>query len=388
MTSPAGVVLVTGEYPPQPGGVGDYTERLRGALEQAGLSTRVITRRTRNAAEPAEPGVARTVTGWDIRAVAAIARAAPRHGVVHVQFQAGAFDLRGEICLLPLVLRRFRPDVASVATFHDVRIPYLFPKAGRMRGAALRTLARTSHATLAADPADLRWLGPGVTGYVVPIGSNVRNVPPPDFDRAGFRARLGLAPTDLAVAYFGFLNRTKGLATLLAAFRAVVERTPGARLFLLGGQGLASNATHRAAAATFAGELGSLAEWVVQPGYLADERDLSAYLLSADVALLPYDDGASMRRGSMLACAEHGLPIVTTEGPGLTDLLRATVRARPAGDAAGLATEVLAVVTQPGLAARLRDASQALAASVAWPAIARRHLEVYAEASRRAWAAG
>src|SRR5207237_4253820 len=50
---------------------------------------------------------------------------------------------------------------------------------------------------------------------------------------------------------------------------------------------------------------------VIQTGWL-DPAALSSYLLAADVALLPYADGASGRRGSLLACAEHRLPIVST----------------------------------------------------------------------------
>ena len=80
------------------GGVGDYTDRLRHALAAAGWPSSVLTRRQ--------------VRHWDARALAWLLRAAPRDGVVHIQFQAGAFDLLGDVCLMPSLLRRVRPACA------------------------------------------------------------------------------------------------------------------------------------------------------------------------------------------------------------------------------------------------------------------------------------
>ncbi|MCX6023909.1 MAG: hypothetical protein NTZ05_19705, partial [Chloroflexi bacterium] len=40
--------------------------------------------------------------------------------------------------------------------------------------------------------------------------------------------------------------------------------------------------------------------------------EVSAHLLAADAAVLPFTDGASFRRTSLLAMLAHGLPLVTT----------------------------------------------------------------------------
>ena len=44
--------------------------------------------------------------------------------------------------------------VPVVVTFHDLRVPYLFPKAGRLRPAAVTHLARAAAGVIATDPAD------------------------------------------------------------------------------------------------------------------------------------------------------------------------------------------------------------------------------------------
>jgi glycosyltransferase involved in cell wall biosynthesis len=227
---------------------------------------------------------------------------------------------------------------------------------------------------IAADERDLEQLGgPSERQHLVPIGSNVRCSPPPDYDREAFRLRLGLEPTTLVVAYFGLLNASKGLDLLVDVFERVVRGRPDARLMLLGGEVGASDPTDRQTAARLRQRLASAGGRVIQTGWLA-ETELSAYLLAADVALLPYADGASPRRGSLLACAEHGLPIVSTL-PASTTIADAIHPVEPVAES--LAAAVLEVADNPSLCARLREASRCLADRVSWPPIADAHIAIY-----------
>ncbi len=380
MPEPTPVLLVAGEYPPDRGGVADYTVRLRAALAQHGIESAVLTR----ARSPeAEASVHRLVRTWNAASLGLLARLPARSSIVHLQYQAAAFGLRGEMCLAPSVLRLLRPDVRVVTTFHDARVPYLFPRAGRLRRAAVGVMARFSHAVLAADSTDLRQLGgPSPRHHHVPIGTNVPCRPPAGFDREAVRRGLGLHPGALAVGYFGFLNASKGLETLLKTFEQVGCQEPSARLVLLGGATGASDPTDGGTAAAFATRLQPFAGRVARLGYLAPEQ-LSAHLLALDVALLPYQDGASLRRGSLLACAEHGLPIITTTGVGLESPLADAVLAAPPGDARALAQAVLAVAKDAALRRRLAQGSARLARAVHWEEIARRHVEIYAAVGAR-----
>jgi polysaccharide biosynthesis protein PslF len=369
------VLLVSGEYPPDVGGLADYTACLRRELLERGLQVSVLTRQRR---EAAEPGVTRVVSRWDARSLVHLLRLAPRGGIVHVQFQAAAFDLLGDICLAPLLLRS---RARVVTTFHDARAPYVFPKAGRLRGLAVRLMARTSSAVLASDARDLCALrAPRSRSYVVPIGSNVACDPPPDYERDAFRAQLGLSRDDLGVVYFGLLNASKGLSTLVAAWQRILQVEPRARLLLLGGPVGASDPTDRRTADQVTRELERFGPSVVRTGYLAP-RDLSAHLLAADVALLPYADGASPRRGSLLACAAHSLPIVTT-APAAAGLGQ-VILAKPADDAEALARAVVRVAREPACRERLRRGATDLAEQTAWHHIADQHVAIYTSLSVR-----
>jgi glycosyltransferase involved in cell wall biosynthesis len=351
------ILFVTGEYPPDLGGVGDYTARLRTGLEQGGWLTDVVTRRQ--------------VGRWDARSLLWLLRHAPRHGIVHIQYQAAAFDLLGDICLLPSLLRRLRPQLRTVTTFHDARLPYLFPRANGLRPKALQLLARTSDVVIAADSRDLRTLGgPSPRHVQIPIGSNIPCQPPAGYERAAFRRELALSQDDLTVVYFGTLNSSKGASLVLDAFAAIRRQQPRARLLLLGGEASASDPNDRRSASMLRERIDRLGTAVIRTGWLAAGQ-LSAYLLAGDVALLPFLDGASARRGSLLACAEHGLPIVSSE-PAAAEV-RAYIEA-VALDPAELAGAVLGVWRQPG---KLRAGSRALASEVSWPHLAAQHVDVY-----------
>ncbi|MBV9327875.1 MAG: glycosyl transferase family 1 [Chloroflexi bacterium] len=351
------ITFVSGEYPPDVGGLGDYTLRLREALTNRGCLSRVVSRRQ--------------VRRWNARSTLWLLRHAPGTGIVHIQYQAAAYDLLGDICLVPGLLRGLRPRVRTVATFHDLRVPYLFPKAGALRPVAIRLLARTSHAAIAADQRDIAALRQVTRAtFQVAIGPNVVRNPPDGYERAAFRRSLGLEPDDLALVYFGLLNASKGLDLLLSAFECIRTWRPGARLLMLGGPAGASDPTDRTTGGSLRARLGRLGAAAIQTGWLPP-RELSGYLLAGDVALLPYVDGASARRGSLLACAEHGLPIVSTQPAGLE--VAGHVQAVESR-AAALAEAVLSAAADP---APLAERSRALADRMSWPRIATDHLTIY-----------
>ena len=146
---------------------------------------------------------------------------------------------------------------------------------------------------------------------LIPIGSNIAVAPPEGYDRAAWRARLGIGADATLLAFFGLISRTKGLDTLLDA----LARLP-ARFHLLVIGGAATAPEDRAYAEAIRQQIVELGldQRVTITGHCA-EADVSAHLLAADIAALPFADGASFRRGSLLAALAHGLAVVTTGRP-------------------------------------------------------------------------
>src|SRR5262245_38390459 len=120
------VVQLTAEYPPAPGGVGDYTRRLGAALCTEQLEASVWTMRAGRLIEvdPAEAGQRRSdrdlgPSDWGWRCWGAITDALRgiRPDILHIQYQTGAYAMHPAINLLPARLRRLpgRPRLAVTA---------------------------------------------------------------------------------------------------------------------------------------------------------------------------------------------------------------------------------------------------------------------------------
>jgi glycosyltransferase involved in cell wall biosynthesis len=326
--------------------------------------------------------------------------------ILHIEYQTAGYGMHPAINLLPLRLHlghsapRFRycaprcwrgrrgskqgPQV--VVTFHDLRVPYLFPKAGPVRKWVTLALARWSDAVIATNIEDYQSLQslaeqrrPSL--HLIPIGSNIQPRPSAGYDRAAWRHSLGLSD-ELLLCYFGFLNESKGGETLFRALAELVRRGRRVRLLMIGGQVGDSDPTNVAYAEhirALSTELG-LQELVLWTGYTDAER-VSANLFAADVCVLPYRDGASYRRGSFMAALAHGLPIVSTRPRAQIDSLvdGDNILLVPADDPLATADAVERLASKPELRACLARGALQLAQRFTWDSIASQTAQVYAE---------
>jgi glycosyltransferase involved in cell wall biosynthesis len=384
------VGMISGEFPPAQGGVGDFTTQLTLALARAGHQVAVLTSHGAGAAgEPAQEGltVHRSLRGWGWGSWRALARLADYLGcdVLNVQYQTAAYRMHPAINFFPGWLRR-RGGPPVVVTFHDLRVPYLFPKAGGLRWRAVRALAQGAAGVVVTTREDERALAAEGLALPhlarIPIGSNIAPQLPTGFDRSEWRARWGVAPGDLLLGYFGFLNERKGGNELIGTLALLVERGLPAHLLLIGGRLGTADPTNAAFAAHVDALIAArgLPARVHSTGFVAPE-EVSASLAAVDVCVLPYHEGASLRHGSLHACLAHARPIATTtpevETPELVD--GANVRLVPPHDVAALAAAVAELAIDPARAARLGAAAGLLAREFTWERIAARTAELYAE---------
>lgn len=371
--------LITGEFPPDQGGVGDFTLRLAEALAALGHDVHIITGPLPSDAPcdrlPVPCAVHRVVPFWGWGCWREVLRVARRERieVLDLQYQAAAYGMHPAVHFLPRPSAR--PPV--VVTFHDLRVPYLFPKAGPLRWRIVRMLAGCADGVIATNREDHLRLEreiPQERLALIPIGSNIPPTPPPDYDRVAERARWGVGSEDLLLGYFGFLNESKGGEELIRALALLVERGVPAHLLMVGGREGTSDPTNRAYAAFIDGliaELG-LAERVHWTGY-TDPEAVSAGLLATDVCVLPYRDGVSFRRGTLHACLAHGRAIVTTRPAVPLPEVRdgENMLLAPPRDRRALAETVLRLWRDPALRARLEAGARALSADFSWNRIAR-----------------
>ncbi len=399
------VCLVSAEYPPQQGGVGDYTRELALALRRQGVDAIVLTGQSAGTAEALPPStpraprkgeisapsafsavedsvpVERRIRGWGWRAWGDLHRAlgALSPHIVHIQYQAAAYGLHPAINLWPRGPGR---RTRTVVTFHDLRVPYLFPKAGALRTRAVVELARGSAQAIVTNAEDREALAPHLRQppLLIPIGSNIHPSPPAGYDRAAWRARAGVGEAEVVLAYFGFLNESKGGEELVAALAALRGRNLPVSLWLIGGQVGASDPTNHAYLAWVRRQIAELAlePYVRWTGYM-DSAEVSATLLAADLCVLPYRDGVSFRRGSLMAALAHGLPVVSTVPrlPLVEVVDGENMALVPPRDVAALSARLAALIADPAARRRLSEGARRLAGLFDWDTIAQQTVEAY-----------
>lgn len=315
------VLFVTGEYPPMRGGVGAYTAALAQALVALGVQVSVVTSRQAQAERQPTGGVTvyPIIDHWDWRIWQQLPRLAQSVGAtwLHVQYQTAAFAMNPAINLAPGLWQRQQRSLSVAWTYHDLLVPYLWPKAGaRIRRWVTLRPAQTSRlvvATNASDYQQLAALGNAATLLKIPIGSNIAVHDLTPAERQQNRTQRGYTDQTLLIGYFGFLNRSKGGLTLVRTVHELVQQGYDAHLLLIGERVGASDPTNYAYLQEVEALIQALGltERVQWTGHLAD-AGVSEALHLLDLLFMPYTDGASLRRGTLMAGLAHGCAIVTT----------------------------------------------------------------------------
>lgn len=292
------------------GGVGAYSAILAETLAQQNHDVFVFS--TTKAQKHMEKVLlTNSLRHWHPFSLLMVKQWAKKHhlDVVNIQFETAAFGMSPWVHFLPDALG----DIPVATTFHDLLVPYLFPKAGRLREWIVMRLAESSSGVIATNHEDMERIKHLPNAALIPIGSNILTNLPKDYDRQTWREKANIEPDGYLLAHFGFVNRSKGLETLLQALAALRKDQHPFRLVMIGGRTGSSDPTN----AVYVKEIDKMIEnmgltpHIHWTGFVED-HEVTAYLKASDLVVLPFSDGASYRRGSLMAAIQHGCAILTT----------------------------------------------------------------------------
>jgi glycosyltransferase involved in cell wall biosynthesis len=365
--------IITGEYPPLQGGVGAFSDILAHRLQKLGHDIFVFSDSRTKQQSDFVPVTSFSGT-WDYTALKAIQRWIDDNhlDIVNLQFQTAAYNMSAWIHFYPHFIK-----IPYVTTFHDLRFPYLFPKAGFLRDWIVMHLAKVSDGVITTNGEDWERVFPAINkmSIIIPIGSNILSTIT-DINRDEWRKKVNVEPNDILIVNFGFVNHSKGIDILLKAVAQLED--PSIKILMLGGRTGASDPTNQDNSEEIDKliiELG-LEKRVHWTGYVSDE-EVSAYMQSGDMSVLPFRDGASMRRGSLLAALYQACAIITTYPTAKLPFDESHMILVPPEDVQALANAIRSLADNDALRIHLRNNMKTLYSYFDWDSIAQRTVEFF-----------
>lgn len=333
------MIIVTGSYPPEACGVGDYTRKLYASLNDIGGPAELFHRKR-----------------WRLRDVVPFVRQLSQFGdsVVNLQYPTEGYGYSLVPQLISLLLR----DKKIVLTLHEFTRKSL---KGRLASGLfflgvdwiIFTTEEERDAVCALAP----WFRH--RSSVIRVGSSIPMQDP-------------LAP-DADLVYFGLLRPGKGIETFAEVVSLLLGKRP-LKVRVIGQMVAGYEDYAKSLLKNFAPDT---TEVLVNQ----HENTVAQKLSRTKIALLPFPDGISFRRTSAFAAMGNGSLLVTTPPTHNKQLWNSVCVSRC--EVAGLAQIVADALDNPTKYEPTRTAGFKLARELDWPSIAREYLKVAEALDRR-----
>jgi len=331
------IVLIS-TLPPVPCGVADYTELLQSHLQARGHTVETITSNV-----------------WDIAkgfAIHRLLKMRGQGGVVHFQYPSLGFGAG----LAPQVAALLSHALPTVVTLHEFSRVHLLRKM-----TILPFIFATDHLIFTSEYERkiLSRVTPWIRNRssVVGIGSNV---PEPEGEIIRQQKTIG---------YFGTIRPDKGLEQYVELAEIMLKHDPTWNFLIMG---VASNKT-RAYMQGLMRLTAALPNIVWLIGM--DMLSVSKRLASIRYVYLPFPDGASERRGSLLGALSCRTIVITTRGPHTTgDILGAVLIAESPAMALN---EIVRLEKDSALRHTMQKKSRYYVQERSWSQIVAKHELIY-----------
>lgn len=329
------VLLVSGSWPPQVCGVGDYTQVLSQQLTKAGIAVRRFG--SDRFSQLYAPSILEEIERTDC-------------DLVHIQYPTAGY---GRSLTPSAIARRIRSR-PIVVTLHEYSVfkPYRRAWFSSFAGHCAARIFTTGEERALFEQRFPRRRGVDAT---IEIGSNVP-------------AAAGRQRQPNLVCYFGLIAPNKGLEAFLDLARLARLSSSSLRFELIG----AVPDRYRRYADDIIAQ--ATATGITVSPQLPD-HEVAAHLAEATFAYLPFPDGASAKRGTLAAAFVNGLMVATQHSVITPDWIRgATLDTASPQDALNALARLQA---NPTARADLSRRVETAARHFRWDAIADQHVALY-----------
>jgi len=249
--------------------------------------------------------------------------------IVHIHYTVGAYKGGLAIYVVPLLIRFFNPRPKVVITYHQFTEHkpssflfrslflllclsadgYIFLRNDHSRAFVWGETFLNKNFTFIPSPSNFefetvrtysRKLEPPSKSASEPISQSVPQSVPQSIPQAVPQYMVNLS-------HFGTIRQGKGLETLISAFGIVHEKRPAIKLILAGAIDAAYHQKLMKRISSY-----TLTDSILFTGQLDPDKLYDTLL--GTIVVLPFPDGASTYRSSLMAALSMGLPIITSLG--------------------------------------------------------------------------
>lgn len=323
------LALVSGSWPPEACGVGDYTANLADALVNIGVDVQRVGGKENDNSNILLSTIMR------------------KFDIVHIQYPSMGYGRSLAPAMIPLLKRNSRICVTlhEFSNFNPIRRPWFF------------TFAHIVDARIFTNEEEnkaFREIMRPKSGSddIIPIASNIRQ---------GFGSKV-----PGSVCNFGLITPNKGIEEFIE-LASLTEASKGLAFALIG----AKTDMYEAYADNIINECKK--RGIATHVNLPDDA-LADLLSTFEFAYLPFPDGASSKRGSLLALQKNGVTVLTTHTLLTQEYIRvSTIAAFSPKDA----KDKLEHLVRDDRRVIGMGSSGNMSQSLGWDEIAARHLEIY-----------
>jgi len=300
------ILLISGTYPPDKCGVGDYASKLYDSLLNTNSCHDIYLLSSNRLLKNGEHIPLKSLS-WNFFGIRQIINIIKCINPNVINFQFPTISYRFSISVLYLTMRLKKLGFRTVTTLHEYSYS---PKLAQIR---TRFIVRSSYRVIVVDEQyksdilDLKLLKRQDVLFI-PIGSNIE---PSKLNIEGIQSLRGRYISDdgMLIGYFGFIFPAKGVESLIKLGEILKKQKRNFKI-IVAAELNEKNAYHRSILKMIT--VSKLEKELILTGYLPS-NEIADLLKSMDVVIFPFTKGFSTKNGSVLAALSQGINVISTK---------------------------------------------------------------------------
>lgn len=297
-------LLISPHFPPQTTGLAGHTQKLLKNLEAIGLNPTLLTH-------------SKIPTPWGPSSLKKILKESlgPQYQFIFLQYTPGLWGLRAGLNIAPalfMLIMRIFSNKKLLVYFHEVENP----AGGTFRTFFIHAFQRlmsyivlhSSHRALASchfiEEQLLRLGASSQNLLLLPVGSNIDFSPLSALEKKLLKNKTAEGKKILCL--FGAFHEARRIYEFLEYGQDLLEKNSYHLLFI-------GNSEEQIKKECSLETWNKIKNNLTATG-IVDDQSVSHFLQISDGLLAFFEDGASLRRGTIMAALSHQLPILTTYG--------------------------------------------------------------------------